>query len=298
MKAVAQLIRLPNVFTAVADIALGAFATSYLVDSPGTFAMLAAASACLYCSGMAWNDFFDREHDARTRPHRPIPSGRISPQLAALIAATLMIAGLLLAAATASFTFACHRGNPLWIAALLAIAILLYDSVLKSTPLGPVAMGLCRFLNVLLGLAANHEGLTFSASLHLAACVGIYVVGVTLLARNEEGLSNRRNLRFAAAVIVAGILLGFAMPVHRPPGTVAWYVPLLFIACTLAILEILRRVVRNPSAPAVQAAVKFCILGLIVFDALLAAIFVGWPGLLLILLLLPARWLSQWLYVT
>ena len=37
------------------------------------------------------------------------------------------------------------------VAALLATAILLYDAWLKRTPLGPLAMGACRMLNVLLG---------------------------------------------------------------------------------------------------------------------------------------------------
>ena len=63
--AVAQLLRLPNVFTAFADIALagcvgvafypGWQSAAYL----GPLALLAAASGCLYLAGMAWNDVFD-----------------------------------------------------------------------------------------------------------------------------------------------------------------------------------------------------------------------------------------------
>ena len=33
---------------------------------------------CLYAAGMVLNDAFDAELDARERPERPIPSGRIS----------------------------------------------------------------------------------------------------------------------------------------------------------------------------------------------------------------------------
>ena len=39
------------------------------------------------------------------------------------------------------------------VAMLLAGCIVLYDAVLKRTPLAPLAMGACRMLNVLLGMS-------------------------------------------------------------------------------------------------------------------------------------------------
>ena len=44
-------------------------------------------------------------------------------------------------------------------------------------------MGLCRFLNVLLGLTVAPPGFWLAA--HLALVVGLYVVGVTWFARTE-----------------------------------------------------------------------------------------------------------------
>ena len=44
------------------------------------FRLLLLASACLYCGGMVWNDYFDREQDRRERGDRPIPSGKVAPQ--------------------------------------------------------------------------------------------------------------------------------------------------------------------------------------------------------------------------
>ena len=80
-RAYAQLIRLPNVFTALADIALG-WLCAVAAGTPAarwpSFLLLMASSACLYSAGMIWNDFFDVEQDQRERPFRPIPSGRIS----------------------------------------------------------------------------------------------------------------------------------------------------------------------------------------------------------------------------
>src|SRR5439155_18185937 len=91
-RAYAELVRLPNVFTAVADIALGALAVSALPSRWLPFLLLVLASACLYSAGMVWNDFFDIEQDRKERPFRPIPSGRIRRRTAAWIAMGLCAA--------------------------------------------------------------------------------------------------------------------------------------------------------------------------------------------------------------
>ena len=54
---------------------------------------LALTSGCLYCGGMVWNDFFDRADDAKTRPNRPIPSGRIRIGTAAVTGIALFAIG-------------------------------------------------------------------------------------------------------------------------------------------------------------------------------------------------------------
>src|SRR5947208_3246789 len=93
----AQLIRLPNVFTALADIALAALAARALPEHALTFLLLCLASACLYCGGMVWNDYFDVEQDRRERPFRPIPSGRVSRNAAALLGGALLVGGVVFA---------------------------------------------------------------------------------------------------------------------------------------------------------------------------------------------------------
>src|SRR5580704_3268752 len=75
VRAYLQLVRLPAVFTAMADIFLG-FSTTHRSLSPAwEFVGLLGVSTGLYLAGMAFNDVFDRATDARTRPNRPIPSG-------------------------------------------------------------------------------------------------------------------------------------------------------------------------------------------------------------------------------
>src|SRR5262245_31773688 len=60
----AQLLRIPNVFTAFADIVLGVLVTGAWFAHPVGAVLLALASGCLYCAGMVWNDWFDRDVDA------------------------------------------------------------------------------------------------------------------------------------------------------------------------------------------------------------------------------------------
>src|SRR5438445_368712 len=99
-RAYAQLVRLPNVFTALADIALGwlcATATGTPAARWPSFLLLMAASACLYSGGMIWNDFFDLEQDRRERPFRPIPSRRITRRAAATAGVIALLLGVLFA---------------------------------------------------------------------------------------------------------------------------------------------------------------------------------------------------------
>src|SRR5438067_1880654 len=147
---IARLLRLPNVFTAFADIPLGLCATVALSKSlDDTFvwkaALLLAASGCLYLAGMVWNDYFDYEEDKRDRPFRPIPSGRVSLRTAFWIGLVLLCVGWSCAAVTG-------KAGALIGLALVA-AILAYDARIKRTQFGPLGMALCRFLNVLLGLS-------------------------------------------------------------------------------------------------------------------------------------------------
>lgn len=291
--AFAQLLRLPNVFTAFADICLGACAAGYVTTQPGVFALMHLASGCLYLAGMAWNDFFDRHEDAKTRPSRPLPSGRIRPVTAAVIGGVLLAVGVGLAGVAGG-----PNRPPLVIAGALAVLILLYDGLLKHYWVGPIGMGGCRFLNVLLGLSAGEVGFDTPLPYHLAGVVGLYIAGVTWFARTEEGTSQRWQLIAAAGVMAAAVLLGATIPAQFETQQAPFYFPYLLAGFAAYVGFPIVAAIRQPSAKNVQRAVKRCILGLIVLDAILATAFVGLPGLLIGLLLLPAAWLGKWVYST
>src|SRR3954465_15525908 len=73
-----RLMRLPNAFTAIADVSMGYLFVRHAVDAPLLFGFLVVASAALYTAGIMFNDLFDFQIDLRERPYRPLPSGRVS----------------------------------------------------------------------------------------------------------------------------------------------------------------------------------------------------------------------------
>ena len=87
--AYAQLLRISNTLTAVADVWMGmlvALAVRLQLVPLSPREMLGAglitlASSLLYHAGMVLNDVFDAEQDAVLRPTRPIPRGEITWKL-------------------------------------------------------------------------------------------------------------------------------------------------------------------------------------------------------------------------
>ncbi|MFE7567975.1 SCO3242 family prenyltransferase [Streptomyces sp. NPDC057539] len=148
MRAWAELLRVSALFTVPGDALAGAAALG--VRPNRSTALAVGASLCLYEAGMALNDWADREEDAIDRPHRPIPSGRVSPPAALAAAGVLTAAGLALAA---------RAGRPaLAVGTALAATVWSYDLRLKHTAAGPAAMGAARALDVLLGATATLRG--------------------------------------------------------------------------------------------------------------------------------------------
>ncbi|MFC6081285.1 SCO3242 family prenyltransferase [Sphaerisporangium aureirubrum] len=170
-RALAELVRAPAALSVPGDTVAGAAASGTLGRAT---AGLAAASVCLYWGGMAANDWADRELDARERPERPIPSGRISPRRALGVAAGLTAAGIGLAALAGG-------RRALAVALPLAGAVWAYDLRAKNTRAGPAVMAACRGLDVLLGACGARTAEAVPAALTVAA----HTYTVTALSRYE-----------------------------------------------------------------------------------------------------------------
>jgi len=294
-----QLCRFAAVFTAMADIFLGYLLTHPGLESGRDFGLLLASSSCLYLAGMVFNDVFDREVDALERPERPIPSGRVSVRGAVILGVLLLVAGSCVA-----FTVGTPSGL---VAGLLVGCILLYDGLLKSTLLGPVLMGACRFLNVMLGASAvppieiGEPTVWALPQLAVAGGLGIYITGVTWFARNEADTSRRLQLGGAMLAINTGLIILIAFALHWPDLLGRSWNTALALACIGAVFN--RRLLvalRDPAPGNVQAAIRTLLLSLIMLDGSLV-FFVQEDrslAIVVVLLLVPATILGRFLAIT
>lgn len=302
----AELLRVPNVFTALADVAMGFLLTHASHRPTAVLILLAAASACLYLSGMVLNDYFDRAADAAERPHRPIPSGRVSPVFARRLGWGLLLAGVLAGWSAGVLVSSVRSGV---VALLLAGMVVAYDGFLKRTPLGPLAMGSCRLLNVLMGMSAAAQP---PAAMHwvVAGGIGLYIAGVTWFARTEAAESHRGQLAAALVVMIGGIALlawypqwadgnlpEVSQPVYALRTGNRWYWFWGLMAVMIAWRGL--RAVIDPLPVYVQGAVKQCLVSLVVLDA---AVCIGvrgpFYGAAVVALVLPTLFLGKWIYST
>jgi 4-hydroxybenzoate polyprenyltransferase len=289
LKTLLELLRFPALFTAMADIFAG-----YLFQHDGlgpgrTFGGLLACSSLIYLGGMVLNDVCDVEQDRRERPGRPIPSGRISRRGALVLAVVLLASGLAAGAAVST-----RSGI---IAAVLVVCVVAYDALVKSTMLGPVVMGACRSLNILLGMstaAAPWSG----PALHVTIALGMYILGLTWFARREASSTARWQLAISSAVmdLAMASLVGLLVYVN-PDATPFVRFPYFVVIPFLLVVWIGRATygaIEQPRPGGVQTTVGKALMGIIGFDASVVCAMRGpvWAvGVLL--MLVPAMLLAR-----
>lgn len=305
-----RLFRIPNVFTSLSDVAMGYLFVASVASLPSLVCLL-LASGLLYTAGMILNDVYDVEVDRQERPHRPIPSGKIPLGRAKLLGYGMLLGGIALATMAGQLTDGENvlRWRPLVISLALAACIVLYDAIIKRTPLAPIAMGACRFFNVLLGMsvaAAAADWHVFDYTrfqLAAAAGIGVYIVGVTWFARTEARQSNQYVLAASTLLMLCGVGLLQALYLRmseRVPNSSLGYVYIgLLTVVGLAIAWRCFTAVVAPAPQMVQRAVKHCIFSLIALDALAAWTVAPWYWALAIFALLaPTMLVGKWVYST
>jgi 4-hydroxybenzoate polyprenyltransferase len=180
-----QLLRPPNLFTVPGDPLCG-----FLLATHGHWSWrilpCVVVSLSAYCAGLVINDLADFSEDLRDRPARPLPSGAVARKTALNIAIFLIALALVAAASVSKLLVI--------LAALLIAEILWYNLLAKRNAfLGPIAMGLCRGLSVLVGAIASASLTGATAMPHFppliafaaASVIALYIAGVTDLARKE-----------------------------------------------------------------------------------------------------------------
>ncbi|WP_027303119.1 UbiA-like protein EboC [Rudanella lutea] len=285
-----RLTRPANLITAVADVLAGMAIAGYLTlpdAAPAPVGWLSLATVGLYGGGVVFNDVFDAELDAVERPERPIPSGRVS-----LMAATTLGAILLAVGVVAAFMV-----NPLsgWLAVATGVAALVYNRFSKHHALiGPINMGLCRGLNLLLGVSVLPDQVQPWAWLGVVPV--LYIGAITAISQGEVHGGNTRTLRLAG--LLYGAVIAIIAAIAQSRGQLGTALPFLIIFGYYIFVP-LWQAVREPIGRNIGMAVKAGVLSLIVMNAAWVAAFASFPFALLVMCLLPlSRLLARLFAVT
>jgi 4-hydroxybenzoate polyprenyltransferase len=291
-----RLMRLANIVTAISDILAGVAIAAFAVQIEWTnisftpVLLLILSTIGLYGGGVVFNDVFDADLDKIERPERPIPSGLISKTSAVFFAALL----LALAIIAATLVHEAFFSSSFFLASAIAIAAVVYDKWGKHhSLLGPLNMGLCRGLNLLLGMSIFPEVLSQYWWISLIPI--IYIAAITMISRGE--VHGGKKTTMIGAVFLYGIvivsILVFAF-YNR-----AYYALGFLLLFGVLIFPPLLKALREPRGPLIGKAVKAGVISLIVMNASWAAAFGSFYFALVILLLLPLSfWLAKAFAVT
>lgn len=275
------LIRPANVVTAIADIFAGIALSGALIGSFSTFPTSQAlalifSTACLYAGGIVFNDIFDLELDKKERPERPLPSGQVSKKNAIWFGLTLFIVAIVAAAQVSTISILISIG--------IIVCATSYDRYFKHTLVGgPLVMGLCRGLNLLLGISIL-QGQVFEMW-WIGGLPVLFISAITLTSQGEVHGNNCYSVMLALTfdLLVAGIIIYLAFLGYFELLLV---LPFLLIWMLMNLRAKGKAIVENTPGN-VMKAVKMGVISLIPLDACYAAGSSYWWFGLITLLLLP-----------
>lgn len=285
-----KIMRPANLVTSVADVLAGVAISGYFLTTEFEIQhvfpilLLCISTIGLYSGGVIFNDVFDAERDVKERPDRPIPSGSITKKDATVFGGICFTVGIM-AAAMVNLT-------ALALAGLIMIAALTYDKWSKHmTVTGPINMGLCRGMNLLLGVSifSRYPEIWW---LVIATIPIVYIASLTIINRRKGNEKSKGTLYLAAflyAFVIACILFiahskGFFLL------TIVFVIPFY-----LMIFNPLFKTLDDPIGKNIGKSVKAGVIALILLNAAWASAFGIWYIALIIVALLP---LSLWLNKT
>ena len=156
-------------------------------------------------------------------------------------------------------------------------------------------MGLCRGLNLLLGLTAVAEAP--ATRWPVAVITLCYIAGITSLSRGEVR-GGTRTAAGISAIWLVGCLAALVGVAFSQGARVLFALP-FFALLLYRITGPFGRAFRSLSAADIRSAVRAGILSLIVLNASIAAVFGGiWYGTAVLLLYVPATVLAKMFAVT
>jgi 4-hydroxybenzoate polyprenyltransferase len=318
LRAWAQMVRVPNTLTSCADVLAGMCIaggiSNHFMKHPGAAIVASAASICFYWAGMVLNDVFDVEQDREQGRPNPIANGKITITVALRSGIGLMVVGILLSflapltiALGGSKDFGLAMLSPGLVGCLLAVAVYAYDGPLKKSPSAPLIMGICRGLNMSLGVAWIAAVLPVTLGWPAVAVVAghvAYVTGLTIAARREADLSQSRGrltlgwgiCAFGAACIAFSPRLEMDRPYRLDPE---WVFPLLVAILLLPLARRAVDAIRTLRPQQLGMAIRQAIFSILFLDATSALQYSeDIPGIIIASMVVPTLLLARWFRAT
>src|SRR5919106_726216 len=204
-----------------------------------------------------------------------------------------------------------HTHNPVeihTISLVILVSFFLYDFVLKNTPVGSVAMGSTRLLNIILGASLNLSNVVHGENEYMfyrlfLVCISefLYIVGISALSKYEA----HNNLTFQIGwlhvlLFLSPLIIGVYATSVGLFNDYAWIYLFIFGSFILYMLKVTASLEPVMASPTLQKVISLLIVGLIVHDA----IYIGgsldswYFGMSTFLLLVPVITLGKKFYVT
>jgi 4-hydroxybenzoate polyprenyltransferase len=157
------------------------------------------------------------------------------------------------------------------VAGATAACVLLYDAWGKRQGLlGPVNMGMCRGLNLLLGIAAAPAML--SQAWPLALLPLVYITAVTAVSRGEVHGGGRGVAAFAL-ISLSVVLVGLLALALRRGGS--WAGVAITLVLAWRVLPAFWGAYRTPGPVSIRQAIRTGVLSLVLLDAVIGATYGG-----------------------
>jgi len=251
-----KLGRVSNLPTVWSNTLAGAvLAGVYIFNN--TIILLIVAMSLAYIGGMFLNDAYDSEIDAKERPERPIPAGKISATAVYLLGYGMLALSVYLVMVSASRAL----GFPPYAASsalALTTSILVYNMWHKNNPISPFIMGLCRmfvYITAAYTLLREPSSLVFAGAV-VTLC---YLIGLTYIAKSEN------NNSFAAMWPIAFLAVPLGFGLMKSHGSMPTLLFTLLFGCWLLYsLSFLK----DPAKRNVPKAVVSMIAGISLLDAI------------------------------
>lgn len=285
LRASFELMRPANIVTAFSDILAGfaassgtvLFFNSQISAGPEGLSWLVLSTCGLYGGGIVMNDVLDAKLDAKERPERAIPSGRVSKAGASVLGVFLLLIGIAAATQVSQIAFI--------LALSIGASALIYDYKAKhSVFYGPLFMGLCRSSNFLLGMSAVPLALT---NLWPLLFISFFYIGSITLISQGEVHGGSKTVGYLALLIVVVITISLMSITILIPYYQFWHALPFAVLFGAAVIPAFVSAASKPSPDTIKKAVKRGVICLILLNSTLTAGFAGILTGAVVALLLP-----------